>query len=79
VRRNRANLIVLAGAVALVTIAGLAVHGPVGGVLLLLVAALLVALSVRVWARVPARGRPIRVFVLLLIVGLALMKLADRL
>ena len=78
-RRNRATLIVAAGVVGLLALAGLVVHGPVGGVLLLLVAAVLVTLSARAWAHVPARGRPVRVFVVLLVVALVLAKLADRL
>jgi hypothetical protein len=55
------------------------VHGVVGGVLLLLVVALLVQLSARAWEQVPAQRRPARVLVVAVIVALAVLKLAGRL
>jgi len=61
------------------TIAGLAVHGPVGGVLLLIVAAVLVSLSVGAWGRIRPQGRPIRILIAAVILGLAIAKLASRL
>jgi hypothetical protein len=70
--------ILLLAAVGVVVIAGLAIHGPVGGVLLMLVAATLVLFSVRAWPHIRREGRPFRVLVLAAVVGLAALKLAGR-
>jgi hypothetical protein len=61
------------------SVAGLALHGPVGGVMLLIVAAVLVILSVGTWGRVRRHGRPVRVLIAALVVGLAAAKLTDHL
>jgi 4-amino-4-deoxy-L-arabinose transferase-like glycosyltransferase len=61
------------------SVAGLAVHGPVGGILLLIVAAVLVTLSVGTWGRVRPHGRPVRVLIAAMILGLAIAKLLHRL
>lgn len=75
---RRGNAILLVAAVGLVFIAGLAIHGPVGGVLLLLVATMLVLFSVRAWPHVRREGRPLRVLVVAAVLGLAALKLASR-
>lgn len=61
------------------SVAGFAVHGPVGGVLLLVVAAVLVALSVGTWGRLRPQGRPVRILIAAAVVGIAVAKLAGRL
>jgi len=66
-------------AIAGLTIAGLAVHGLVGGICLLVVAAVLVALSVGAWGRVRSHGRPVRVLIAAIVLGLAAAKLAGAL
>jgi hypothetical protein len=78
-RPGRGNAILLLAAVGIVFIAGLAIHGPVGGVLLLLVAATLVLFSARVWRHVRREGRPLRVVVLAAVIGLAVAKLTGKL
>lgn len=52
-------------------VAGLATHGVTAGLLLLVVAAVLGALSVAVWQHLPARGRPLRVLVIVIVVAIA--------
>jgi len=79
VRPTRRNSILIAAAVGIVFIVGLAVHGPVGGVLLLLVAATLVLFTARAWGAVRREGRPLRVAVLIVVVVVAVLKLAGRL
>jgi carbon starvation protein CstA len=61
------------------SVAGLAVHGPAGGVCLLIVAAVLIALSVGMWGQLRARGRPVRILIAAVVLGLAIAKLAGRL
>ena len=60
------------------SVAGLAVHGPVGGVLLLVVAAVLVTLSVGTWGQVRAQGRPVRILIAAVVVGVAVAKLLGQ-
>lgn len=61
------------------TIAGLAVSGRAGGVCLLIVAAVLVTLSVGTWGRVRPHGRPVRILIAAIVLGLAVAKLAGHL
>ena len=75
---NRTNAILLVVCVGLVFLLGLAVHGPLGGVLLLLVAATLVLFSLGAWSHVRREGRPLRVLVVAAVVALAVMKLAGQ-
>lgn len=78
-RPNRRNLILIAAAVGIVFIVGLAVQGPVGGVLLLLVAVTLAVFTAKAWGAVRREGRPLRVAVLIVVVVLAVLKLSGRL
>lgn len=78
-RRSRGLALLLVIVIGGLTIAGLAVHGPVGGVLLLIVAAVLVTLSVGAWGRIRPQGRPVRILIAAVILGLAIAKLANRL
>lgn len=77
VARNRAILLVVG--VAIVVLLGLVVHGPVGGVLLLLVAATLVMFSRGAWSHVRREGKPLRVLVIAALVVLAVLKVAGKL
>jgi hypothetical protein len=77
VRNSRGVILLIAIAVGATFVAGLAIHGAVGGVLLLLVAALLVLLSVGVWGRIRQQGRPVRVLIAAAILGLAIAKFAG--
>jgi hypothetical protein len=72
-------VLLIAIAVGVTFVAGLAVHGPVGGALLLVVAAMLVALSVGVWGRIRRQGRPVRLLIAAAVLGLAVAKLAGQL
>jgi hypothetical protein len=77
VRPNRGNAILITVAVGVVSIVGLAIHGPVGGVLLLLVAAALVLFSASAWASVRREGRTLRLLIVAAVVALAVLKLAG--
>jgi hypothetical protein len=68
----------LALVVGITFVAGLAVKGVVGGVLLLVVAVLLILLSVGVWGRIRQRGRPVRLLIAAAVLGLAVAKLAGQ-
>jgi hypothetical protein len=58
-------------------LAGLFLHGAVGGGLLLLVTAMLVGLTSRAWAGLHSRGRAARVVVLAVVVVVAATKFAS--
>jgi hypothetical protein len=77
-RARRGNAILLVAAVALASVAGLAIHGPVGGVLLLLVAATLVLFSRSAWATTRPEGRPLRVVIVVVLVAIVVLKFAGR-
>jgi hypothetical protein len=70
---------ILLGAVAVgaIFLAGLFIHGPVGGGLLLLTVAILIALTRLTWERVRPQGRPLRLVVIVAIAVLAVIKLAS--
>jgi hypothetical membrane protein len=74
---SRLTVIAVALAIAGVFVAGLAVHGPVGGVLLLVVDAALVAISRAMWSAI-SKGRGLRVAVVAVIAVLAVLKLAGK-
>ena len=76
-RQSRGIVLLIAIAVGVTFVAGLAIHGPVGGVLLLLVAALLVVLSIGTWGQLRRQGRPIRILIAGAILALAIAKLAG--
>ena len=76
---NRTNGILLVVGVGIVTLLGLAIHGPVGGILLLLVAAVLVMFTQGAWGHVRREGRPLRILVIAAIVVLAVLKLIGQL
>ena len=78
-RRSRGLALLLVIVIAGLTIAGLAVHGPVGGILLLAVVAVLVTLSVGAWGQVRRQGRPVRALIATVLLGLAIAKLMGRL
>ena len=76
-RPTRGNAILITVAVGVVFLAGLAIHGPVGGVLLLLVAAALVLFSASAWGSVRREGRPLRLLIVAAVVALAVLKLTG--
>src|SRR5438445_4301543 len=78
VQPRRGNSILLVAAVGLVFLAGLVVHGPVGGVLLLLVAATLVLFSRHAWPHVRREGRPLRLLIIAAVVALGVAKMAGK-
>jgi len=79
VRRSRGLALLLVIAIAGLTIAGLAVHGPLGGVFLLAVAAVLVTLSVGTWGQLRRQGRPVRILIAAIVLGLAIAKIVGAL
>lgn len=78
-RRSRGLALLLVIAIAGLTIAGLAVQGPVGGIFLLVVAAVLVTLSVGTWGKLRRQGRPVRILIAAIVMGLAVAKIAGAL
>ena len=76
-RQSRGVVLLIAVAIGATFVAGLAIHGPVGGVLLLLVSALLVVLSMGVWGRIRQRGRPVRILIAAAVLVLAIAKLTG--
>lgn len=75
--RSRLVNIAVAAAVGILFIVALAVHGVVAAALLVIVAALLTTLSAATWPAIPARGRPLRVLVVALVLVLAVVKLVG--
>ena len=75
---RRGNGILLVVGVGVAFLVGLAIHGPVGGVLLLLVAAMLVLFTLGAWSHVRREGRPLRILVIAAVLTLAALKLASR-
>jgi hypothetical protein len=73
---NRRPVTLLVALVVGVTFAaGLFIQSRLGGVLLLVVAALLVAMARATWTRLAARGRPFRIAVIIVIAVLGIVKL----
>ena len=75
-RSRLANLLVAAAAGA-VFLAALFTHGILSAVLLVAVAGFLVLLSAAAWPTIPARGRQVRILVVVLVLVLAAVKLAQ--
>ena len=76
---RRGNALALVAAVGVVFLVGLVIHGAVGGILLLLVAATLVLFSAGAWHRVRREGKLPRILVIAAVTALAVAKLAGRL
>ena len=76
---RRGNAYLLVGAVGIVFLVGLVLHGAVGGVLLLLVAATLALFSASAWPRIRPEGKLPRLLVILAVAALAVAKLAGKL
>ena len=74
---SRPVTLLLAAAIGALFVAGLAVDGAAGAVLLLLVLASLIALSAATWHNVPLRGRAARGLVVLAVAGLVVLKLTS--
>jgi hypothetical protein len=78
VRSSRLTLVLAAAAVGALALAGLIFDGPVGGILLSIVVAILVFLSSATWAALHTRARVVRGVVIAAIGGLAVLKLAGK-
>ena len=74
--QRRGPILLAAAAVGAMFVAGLAIHGWVGAVLLLLTDVVLATSSVATWTRVRPQGRPFRVVIIALILVLAIVKIA---
>lgn len=74
---SRPVTLLLAAAVGALFVAGLAVDGGAGALLLLVVLAALVGLSWATWQRVPPRGRAARGVIVLALAGLVVLKLTT--
>jgi hypothetical protein len=75
--QQRFAILLGALAVGAIFLAGLFIHGPVGGGLLLVTAAILISLTRLTWNRVRPQGRPLRLVVITAIVVLAAIKLVS--
>ena len=75
---RRGNALLLVAAVGIVFLVGLVIHGAVGGVLLLLVAATLVLFSAGAWPRVRREGKLPRILIIAAVVALAAAKFAGK-
>ena len=75
---RRGNALLLVAAVGLVFLAGLVIHGVVGGVLLLLVAATLLLFTSGAWSRVRREGKLPRILIIALGLALAVAKLLRK-
>ena len=75
---RRGNALLLVAAVGLVFLAGLVIHGVVGGVLLLLVATTLVLFTSGAWPRVRREGKLPRILIIAVVLALAVAKLLRK-
>jgi hypothetical protein len=73
--RRRMLMVIAAGTIGGLFAAGLFLHGRVGGGLLLITDALLIALGMSAWANTQPQKRPIRVAVILIIGAIAVVKM----
>jgi hypothetical protein len=78
VRSSRLTLFLAAVAVGALALAGLFIHGPVGGALLGIVVAMLVFLSSATWPVLHRRARVVRGIVIAAVAALAVVKLAGK-
>lgn len=75
---SRLTRVLIAAAVGVLVVAGLIVHGPVGGFMLAIVVAGLVVLSSATWSTLPARGRVARGLVIGVLGAVAVVKFAGK-
>jgi hypothetical protein len=75
--QRRGPILLIAAAVGGVFLAGLFVHGRVGGLLLLATAAVLISLTRVTWPRLRDRDRALRVIIVGAILVLAVVKLVS--
>jgi len=78
VRSSRLTLFLSAAVVGGLALAGLFISGPVGGILLAIVVAILVFLSSATWPALHFRGRVVRGLVIAAVAALAVLKLAGK-
>ena len=77
-RTSRLTLVLVAAAVVVLVLAGLIVHGAVGGVLLGVVVAILVFVSSPTWPALARRDRFLRDLVIGAVAGIAVVKFAGK-
>ena len=77
---SRRTVLLITLGVGVVTVVGLVIHGPVGGVLLVLVAAMLVLLSSRSggWDRSRGDSQAVRLGIIALVLLVAVLKFAGK-
>jgi hypothetical protein len=74
---RRLALLLAAAAVGGTFVAGLFIHGVVGGVLVLATAAILASLTAMLWQHVQPKARPLRVAIIAVIVVIGILKIAT--
>jgi hypothetical protein len=74
---RRLGIVVAALAVGAMFVAGLFLHGRLGGALLLVTDAMLINLTRIVWDQVRPQGRPFRIVIIVAIAVLAVVKLVH--
>jgi hypothetical protein len=75
--RRRLGIVVAAVAGGAMFLAGLFLHGRLGGTLLLVTDVMLIGLSVAVWDQLRPQGRPLRVAIIAAIAAVAVVKLVH--
>lgn len=78
-RGSRLTNLLTSVVVAALTLAGLFAHGLLGAAFLIVVAAVLAMLTASAWAVIPARGRRLRIVVVLCVLAVAGAKAAGSL
>lgn len=75
----QSRLVIVLGAIVVgaMFLAGLFVHGPLGGALLALTCVVLVGLTTAAWGQLPPRTRPLRLVIIGAVAALAVLKLAG--
>jgi anaerobic C4-dicarboxylate transporter len=72
---RRLTILLAATAVLAIFLAGLFIHGRLGGAFLAATAAILISLTSLTWPQLRPQGRPIRVVVIAAVAALAIVKL----
>jgi hypothetical protein len=73
--QRRPVIVLGAAVVGAIFVAGLFIHGRIGGALLLLTDAILIGLTRLTWPHLPPRGRPLRLIIIAVIAVIGVVKL----